>query len=288
MWRRGAAPGSRPSSFRRTTLGIQHACGAILDPLAGRLNGFALLQAMRPVLERRRRHGVRGHARAARAAGRRGGRSRRRTARFARARWCSRPTRIRPRSASSGAASCRSTRTCSPPRRLRTRTWARIGWGDWDGFSDDFDRIAFACRTPGGRLLFGGGGNPAYTYRFGGSTAIDVRPRRRGRALSAARDDALLPGARRYADRASLGRHARHHAGPDLLDGRRRRASQRLSRARLQRTRGRARAARRTRARRPLRRQSRSLARPARSTRSACCRCRPSRCAGSAIRPTHA
>ena len=32
-------------------LAIQGACGAILDPLAGRLNGFALLQAMRPVLQ---------------------------------------------------------------------------------------------------------------------------------------------------------------------------------------------------------------------------------------------
>jgi glycine/D-amino acid oxidase-like deaminating enzyme len=59
---------------------------------------------------------------------------------------------------------------------LPDETWSRIGWGDWDGFSDDFDRIAYACRTPGGRLLFGGGGNPAYTYRFGGATSIDVQP----------------------------------------------------------------------------------------------------------------
>src|SRR5690606_327596 len=52
----------------------------------------------------------------------------------------------------------------------------RIGWGEWDGFTDDLDRIAYACRTPGGRLLFGGGGNAAYAYRFGGATAIAARP----------------------------------------------------------------------------------------------------------------
>jgi glycine/D-amino acid oxidase-like deaminating enzyme len=58
---------------------------------------------------------------------------------------------------------------------LDDEAWSRIGWASWDGFSDDFDRIAYACRTPGGRLLFGGGGNPAYTYRFGGDPEIDVR-----------------------------------------------------------------------------------------------------------------
>jgi hypothetical protein len=30
------------------------------------------------------------------------------------------------------------------------------------------------CRTPVGHLLFGGGGNPAYDYRFGGAATIDV------------------------------------------------------------------------------------------------------------------
>ncbi|MEO8602791.1 MAG: FAD-binding oxidoreductase [bacterium] len=51
-----------------------------------------------------------------------------------------------------------------PPAR-----WAAIGWGAHDGFSDDLDRIAYGCRTPGGRLVFGGGANAAYSYRFGGS-----------------------------------------------------------------------------------------------------------------------
>ena len=47
--------------------------------------------------------------------------------------------------------------------------WARAGWGTYGGFTDDLDRIAYACRTPGGRVVFGGGGNAAYDYRFGGN-----------------------------------------------------------------------------------------------------------------------
>jgi glycine/D-amino acid oxidase-like deaminating enzyme len=46
--------------------------------------------------------------------------------------------------------------------------WTALGWGGHDGFSDDRDRITFGCRTAGGRLLFGGGGNDAYAYSFGG------------------------------------------------------------------------------------------------------------------------
>lgn len=49
--------------------------------------------------------------------------------------------------------------------------WAAIGWGDVDGFTDDLDRIAYASRTAEGRLVFGGGGNAAYGYRWGSDTA---------------------------------------------------------------------------------------------------------------------
>jgi glycine/D-amino acid oxidase-like deaminating enzyme len=52
---------------------------------------------------------------------------------------------------------------------LSDRIWERMGWTAWDGFTDDLDRIAYASRTTGGRLLFGGGGNPAYSYRYGGT-----------------------------------------------------------------------------------------------------------------------
>lgn len=46
-------------------------------------------------------------------------------------------------------------------------TWARLGWGEIDGFTDDLDRIAYASMTAEGRLVFGGGGNTAYGYRYG-------------------------------------------------------------------------------------------------------------------------
>ena len=58
---------------------------------------------------------------------------------------------------------------------LPAELWRSLGWSAHDGFSDDLDRIGYGCRTAGGRLLFGGGSNSAYTYRFGGSTRA-VRP----------------------------------------------------------------------------------------------------------------
>jgi gamma-glutamylputrescine oxidase len=51
--------------------------------------------------------------------------------------------------------------------------WRRLH-GAYDGFADDLDRIAYGCRTPGDRMLFGGGSNAAYTYRFGGSPVFDA------------------------------------------------------------------------------------------------------------------
>ena len=44
--------------------------------------------------------------------------------------------------------------------------WQQLGL---EGFADDLDRIAYGGRTSDDRMLFGGGGNAAYTYRFGGS-----------------------------------------------------------------------------------------------------------------------
>ena len=47
--------------------------------------------------------------------------------------------------------------------------WAAPGLRDLEGFADDLDRIAYGARTHDDRLLFGGGSNAAYSYRFGGS-----------------------------------------------------------------------------------------------------------------------
>jgi gamma-glutamylputrescine oxidase len=51
---------------------------------------------------------------------------------------------------------------------LSPARWAGLG-GEHDGFADDLDRIAYGCRTPDDRMLFGGGSNAAYSYSFGGS-----------------------------------------------------------------------------------------------------------------------
>jgi gamma-glutamylputrescine oxidase len=50
--------------------------------------------------------------------------------------------------------------------------WRSVGWGEFDAFSDDRDRVAYGCRTAGGRVIFGGGGNDAYAYLYGGRTAF--------------------------------------------------------------------------------------------------------------------
>jgi glycine/D-amino acid oxidase-like deaminating enzyme len=58
--------------------------------------------------------------------------------------------------------------------RLSEAEWKRVGWGEYDGFSDDRDRVAYGCRTEGGRVIFGGGGNDAYTYSYGGRTVFST------------------------------------------------------------------------------------------------------------------
>jgi glycine/D-amino acid oxidase-like deaminating enzyme len=78
---------------------------------------------------------------------------------------------------------------------LPAERWAALGWGTHDGFADDLDRITFGCRTAGGRLLLGGGGNDAYGYSFGGDPVY--RADGAGRPFSAIerRLAACFPGA---------------------------------------------------------------------------------------------
>ncbi len=56
---------------------------------------------------------------------------------------------------------------------LEAELAARIGWRPGVPFCDDLDRIAFGGVSPDGRLLFGGGSNASYTYRFGGPMVLD-------------------------------------------------------------------------------------------------------------------
>jgi glycine/D-amino acid oxidase-like deaminating enzyme len=81
---------------------------------------------------------------------------------------------------------------------LDAATWQRIGWGDWDGFYDDLDRLCFASRTAGGRLVMGGGSNAAYGYRWRGRPIADAR-------------------SRDVAERAIRASLARYFAGADAL-----------------------------------------------------------------------
>lgn len=70
---------------------------------------------------------------------------------------------------------------------LSDEVWSATGLGSYDGFSDDLDRIAYACRTASGRLVFGGGSNAAYAYRFGGACTFTATPLRQARTLAALR-----------------------------------------------------------------------------------------------------
>jgi glycine/D-amino acid oxidase-like deaminating enzyme len=171
-WLRGA--GIPVEFLPPSRLGVKAAHGALLDPLAGRLNGFALLQALRPVLVEA---GVALYENTP----------------VRRVRAGSEIALETPEGELHARALVLATNADTPKlgffRRgilplhshvlatapLPSETWERIGWGSWDGFTDDLDRIAYASRTPGQRLLFGGGGNPAYAYRFGGAPALEPR-----------------------------------------------------------------------------------------------------------------
>jgi gamma-glutamylputrescine oxidase len=166
----------------RAALGVAGAHGAVLDPLAGRLNAFALLQGMRPALAG---CGVVVHEDSPVVRIEEGPSVRVVTA----------DGEVR------AGAVVLATNGYTPSlgyfRRqvlplhshamalgpLAPEAWEAIGWGAWDGFSDDLDRIAYAARTPGGHVVFGGGSNAAYAYRFGGAT---VYPSGRGGAATTA------------------------------------------------------------------------------------------------------
>jgi glycine/D-amino acid oxidase-like deaminating enzyme len=163
------AAGVAAEYVSKSRLGIHGAEGAVRDPLAGRLNGFALLQAMRPVL---RAEGVAVHE----------GTRVLRVRAGAEIRLATTGGEVQARAlvlATNGYTPAlgffrlgllpvHSHVLATEP--LADAEWKDIGWGDdFDGFTDDLDRIAYAARTPGGRLLLGGGGNPAYSYRLGGN-----------------------------------------------------------------------------------------------------------------------
>lgn len=58
--------------------------------------------------------------------------------------------------------------------RLPDDVVRETGFGTLAGFSDDLPRLAFGGIDVDGRLVFGGGSNAAYGYRFGNATAFDA------------------------------------------------------------------------------------------------------------------
>ncbi|MSP56159.1 MAG: FAD-dependent oxidoreductase [Myxococcales bacterium] len=80
---------------------------------------------------------------------------------------------------------------------LSPEAWARIGWKNIAGFSDDLDRIAYGSLTPSGSLLFGGGSNAAYNYLYGNKTAYPGTPNSAEASFQAIRErlGAYLPDA---------------------------------------------------------------------------------------------
>lgn len=57
--------------------------------------------------------------------------------------------------------------------------WDHLGWRPQpSGFSDDLARLSYGVRTRQGAIVFGGGSNAAYSYLYGGRTALgDPSPR---------------------------------------------------------------------------------------------------------------
>ncbi|HWP64799.1 MAG TPA: FAD-binding oxidoreductase [Candidatus Limnocylindria bacterium] len=158
----------------RAALGIAGVHGAVLDPAAGRLNALALLEGMRPALLARgvvlHEHTpvLRIHEGRTIRVVTAGGEVRARALVLATNGYTPRLGYFRRR-----LLPLQSHALAMGP--LAPEVWRAIGWEDWDGFTDDLDRIAYAARTPGGRLVFGGGSNAAYTYRFGGAPSFPAQ-----------------------------------------------------------------------------------------------------------------
>lgn len=51
-----------------------------------------------------------------------------------------------------------------------------IGWHQYAGYSDDYDRISYSTLTKEGHIVFGGGSNQSYAYLFNNRTAYPGTP----------------------------------------------------------------------------------------------------------------
>jgi glycine/D-amino acid oxidase-like deaminating enzyme len=148
--------------------GVRGSYGAIRDPACGRINGVALLRGLRPVLQAQ---GVAVHEHTPAQAIEEGSTVRVTTLNGeVRANAVVLATNAYTPSLGyfrEGILPLHSHVVATHP--LSDSLWSMLGWDAHDGFADDMDRIAYGARSAGGRLLFGGGGNYAYTYLYGGN-----------------------------------------------------------------------------------------------------------------------
>jgi gamma-glutamylputrescine oxidase len=170
---KGARAGIPVRWLPGSSLAIRGAMGAILDPAAGRVNGVGLLRGLRELLVER---GVTIWEGTPAVAIEEGPEVRVATPKGeVRARALVLATNAYGTALGyfrSGILPLHSHVLATAP--LSEAEWDRLGWGEYDGFSDDRDRVAYGSRTAGGRMIFGGGSNHAYAYSYGGRTVFSA------------------------------------------------------------------------------------------------------------------
>ena len=194
------------------------------------------------------------------------------------------------RSATSATASCRCTRTSSPPGRCRQTLLdgARLGRAPpASPTTSTASPTAAAPRRPAACSAAAATPPTPTLRRRAGLRRAAGRARSTRFAAIERRLRGYFPGARRRADRAPLDRAARHHLRSRLHDGRRAaRTATSTTRSATAVTASPSAKLAGARPVRPLQRRPRPRGATCPSTRSACPRSRRSRCAGSAIRRT--
>lgn len=143
--------------------------GGTLDPNCGILDGLQFVRALRPVLEAR---GVKFYENSAVLKVREGSTVTLSTAKAqvrARAIVLASNVNIRQLGYFREAFFPVITYVCATPK-LDPQKFQQIGWKNAIGVWDDRDRISYASRAPSGHLIFGGGSNAAYGYKFNSGT----------------------------------------------------------------------------------------------------------------------
>ncbi|MCS6828697.1 MAG: FAD-binding oxidoreductase [Caldilinea sp.] len=159
------------SSELRNYLHIEHGCGAVLDPCTGQINGAQLVRGLAPVLETRGVQIYEGTP----------------VIRIEEGRCITLTTLeglvradaiVLATNGYTGALGyfrdalfplhSHVFATAALPVEVREQ----LGWRGLAGFSDDLDRISYASMTCDGHLVFGGGGNHAYSYLFNNRTVF--------------------------------------------------------------------------------------------------------------------